>query len=122
MTAQAQLLALEASRLEALERNDVEAVLRLMWGDLVHVHATGKIDNIDAYNEGLRQLPRKTQRMTLQVKQLTDDVAILYGDVVNSVIRLGTTQPDIVPMTVTQVAVRRGGEWRFSLFHASRKS
>src|SRR4051812_7200818 len=44
-----EVLALEQARLDALNRNDLEAVAQLMSPDLVHVHATGAVEDLAQY-------------------------------------------------------------------------
>ena len=116
---EAELQALEAARLAALAANDVEAVGQLMADDLVHIHATGVVQNKSQYLAQLADLPRLTQRTTLTVRTY-GEVAVLTGQVVNTIKRAQHLPAESVSMTVTQVAYRQSGRWMFVSFHAAR--
>ncbi|MES2534280.1 MAG: nuclear transport factor 2 family protein [Pseudomonadota bacterium] len=110
---------LEQTRLEKLAANDFDAVGQLMSEDLVHVHGTGKVEDKTAFLASLRLLPRRTERRSLHVR-VFGDVAVLTGEVVNTLTRPGQTAPESIPMMVTQVVRREAGCWRFVSFHASK--
>lgn len=111
---------LEEARLAALEIHDVEAVGRLMADDLVHIHATGRVQSKPEFIEDLKTLPRRTKRLSLRVR-LYGDVAVLTGDIVNTLTRAGSSAPETIPMRITQVARKDdAGCWKFSSFHACR--
>lgn len=116
-----ELLALEHARLEALDQQDVAAVGALMDPELIHIHATGRVDDLDAFLAGLRSLPRKTRRISLTIR-IYGDTAVLTGEVVTAVFRSAQTAPEEISMMVTQVARRREGRWVFWSFHASKKA
>lgn len=65
---EAAIRALEQARLDALGRHDVDSIERLLAPDLVHVHATGLVENKAEFIAHLRALPRSTDRCTLQVR------------------------------------------------------
>ena len=114
------VLALEQARLDALDKGDLDAVRALMSERLVHIHATGVLEDRDQYIEGLRALPRKTRRESILVRMCGDGVAILTGVIVNTLTRPGESAPQDVRLVVTQVAQREDGVWRFVSFHACR--
>lgn len=116
---QEEVRALESARLSALAAHDVDAVAALMAEDLVHIHATGAVENKDRFIEHLRQQPRRTERRSLDIR-IYGDLAILTGEVVNILTRPGQTTPEEVPMVVTQVARKGASGWRFVSFHACR--
>ncbi|ABE36873.1 snoaL-like domain protein [Paraburkholderia xenovorans LB400] len=116
---EAAIRALEQARLDALGRHDVDSIERLLAPDLVHVHATGLVENKAEFIAHLRALPRSTDRCTLQVR-VFGDVAVLTGKVVNTVVYPGRSEPESIPMFVTQVARLCSGEWLFVSFHATR--
>lgn len=118
--AEAEVRHLEEKRLQALASHDVEAVGELLDDELVHVHATGRVETRDEFLEHLRVQPRLSERRSLQVRIYGDDVAVLTGEVVNTLIRPGKTLPESVAMFVTQVARKKEGLWRFVSFHACR--
>lgn len=120
MTApEAAVRALEQARLEALERHDVDAVESLLAADLVHVHATGQVENKQDFIAHLRALPRRTARRSLDIR-IFGETAVLTGEVVNTLVRPGRTEPESISMYVTQVAHKRGDDWLFVSFQATR--
>ena len=118
---EAEIQALEVTRLVALAENNVEAVGQLMADDLVHVHATGAVQNKAEYLAQLAELPRTTQRTSLSVRTY-GEVAVLTGQVVNTIKRAPHMPAESIPMAVTQVAHRQAGRWTFVSFHATRLS
>jgi len=116
-----EVLALEQARLDALNKSDLDAVKELMSERLVHIHATGAVEDRNQYIDGLRRLPRKTRRDDdICVRLCGNDVAILTGVIVNTLTRAGESVPEDVRLVVTQVAQRESGIWRFVSFHACR--
>lgn len=114
-----EVLALENARLAALAAHDVDAVANLMAEDLVHIHATGLVENKTLFIEHLRKQPRSTARRSLDIR-VYDDIAILTGEIVNTLTRPGKTEPEDVALAVTQVARKEADGWRFVSFHACR--
>lgn len=119
-TIENEIRALEAARIDALQRNDVPAVAALMDDDLVHIHATGLTENFEQFVAGLRALPRSPARHSLQVRVYGEDIAVLTGEISNTVLRPGKTEPETARVMVTQVARRRPDGWKFVSFHASK--
>ncbi len=119
-TAESEIRALEAARIDALQRNDVQAVAALMDDELIHIHATGLTENFEQFVAGLRAQPRSSVRHSLRVRVYGDDVAVLTGEVANTLLRPGRKEPETVRVMVTQVAARRPAGWKFVSFHASR--
>ncbi|CAN5758246.1 hypothetical protein BH09PSE5_BH09PSE5_05690 [soil metagenome] len=117
--AEQQVRSLEQARIDALSRHDVETVSALMAEELVHIHVTGKVENKRDFIEHLRAQPRKTERLSLDVR-VYGDTAVMTGDVANTLTRPGQTTPEVVTMRVTQVAHRSAGSWKFVSFHACR--
>jgi ketosteroid isomerase-like protein len=115
-----EVVALEKARLDALDRNDIDAIAQMMSEDLVHVHATGMVENRAQYLDGLRALPRRTKRENLHIILCGDQAAVLTGNVVNSLTRPGQTTLEQTRLIVTLVARREEGIWRFVSFHACR--
>ena len=115
-----EVLALEQSRLDALNRHDIDSVGRLMSADLVHVHATGVVEDLAQYLAGLRALPRQSQREDLRVRPCGDQAAVVTGHVVNTLTRPGQATPEQSRLMVTLVARREVDAWRYVSFHACR--
>ncbi|MGD9944489.1 MAG: SgcJ/EcaC family oxidoreductase [Burkholderiaceae bacterium] len=120
-TIENEIRALEAARVDALQRNDVQAVAALMDEDLIHIHATGRTENYEQFVAGLQSLPRSPTRESLHVRVYGNDVAVLTGEIINTVFRPGKPEPEIIRAMVTQVARRRPDGWKFVSFHASKK-
>ena len=117
----AEIKSLEARRIQALLANDADKLSALIADDLVHVHATGKVENKPEYMEGVRTRLEflKIERVDLKVRAV-GDVAILTGPL-NQEVRLRTTGNVLNLMAVaTQVWVKRAGGWVQSSFQATR--
>ena len=115
-----EIQALEAARLAALNDNDLDSVGRLMSADLVHVHATGLVEDRAEYLAGLRKLPRRSRREDLHVRACGEQAAVVTGHVVNTLTRPGEAAPEQSRLMVTLVARREDGAWRYVSFHACR--
>jgi hypothetical protein len=120
---EAQLLALEAQRGEALVQRDRALMEKLFADDLLHVHTTGAVMNkaeiIDYAMNTLQFL--SVTRQNLSLRFYGDDVAIMNGGMANSMCRID--QPDKIvnaEALVTQVWVRKGDSWQQVSFHACR--
>ena len=53
-------------------------------------------------------------------KQMLQDIAVLTGEISNTGLRPGKTEPETARVMVTQVARRRPDGWKFVSFHASK--
>lgn len=116
---EAEVRALEERRLAALEANDVDAVGQLMSEDLVHIHATGAVQDKAAYLAQLAQLPRTTRRESLALR-VYGKTAVLTGNVETTLKRAPNLPAESHSMVVTQVATKQAEQWLFVSFHATR--
>lgn len=114
------ILALEKRRCQALSDADI-AALDGMFGDaLVHIHATGLVQNKREFLEGLAQKQPfiRVERGPLNIRVL-GDVAIMDGPMTNTVRRADQPEPVTVQAYATQVLAREGQEWRYVAFQAT---
>jgi hypothetical protein len=109
------LLDLERRRIAAINGADGDGLRELLTDDYVHVHATGRVDDRDAYIDLVVERPRVSERGEITIHQY-DDSAVMIGDQIN------TVNSDKTVIVVSQVAVRRGADWRFAMVHVVRKA
>jgi hypothetical protein len=115
--AEAELLKLDQERCKAITESNWTRYSELMADDLVHIHATGRIENKTQVLEGMRASPRATYRGGEITVRVYGDTAVMVGSQFNKV---GTQQP--TESAVTQVWVRRAGKWQQVSFQATRKA
>ena len=111
----------ESERMRALVKADWEALAELLAEDLVHIHATGLIDNKRDYLVGARTKLDylKVERKSLKVRSL-GEVAIGTG-VLDQTLRIKGPDTLVELQTATtQVWVRQEGRWRQASFQATR--
>lgn len=109
------LLELENKRCLAIGSVDTEALKRILSPDYLHVHATGKIDDLAGHLEAIRLRPRTPERRNVRVR-IYGDAAVLIGEQINRT-------PDQTSIgIVQQVAIKQGGHWRFVSTQVTRKS
>lgn len=113
----AELLKLDQERCKAITDSNWTRYSELMADDLVHIHATGRIENKTQVLEGMKKSPRATYRGGEITVRVYGDTAVMVGSQFNKV---GTQQP--TESAVTQVWVRRAGNWKQVSFQASRKA
>lgn len=106
---------LERRRCAAISAADADALRALLTDDYAHVHATGRVDDLDTYIEVVVERPRTTERGDFSIRQY-GDAAVLIGDQYN------TINGEKSAVVVSQVAVREDGGWRFAMIHVVRKT
>jgi ketosteroid isomerase-like protein len=111
----------EAMRGRALVSRDWVALAALLSEDLVHIHATGLIDDKTAYLEGV-----KTKLDFLKVERVSLDARV-HGDwaiatgVLNQAVRIKGPETEVeFKAATTQVWIRSNGRWMLSTFQATR--
>lgn len=114
---EAELLKLDQERCKAITDSNWTRYSELMADDLVHIHATGRVENKAQVLEGMKNSPRATYRGGEITVRVYGDTAVMVGSQFNKV---GTQQP--TESAVTQVWVRRAGNWKQVSFQASRKA
>lgn len=105
---------LERRRCAAIAAADGDALRALLTPDYVHVHMTGKIDDIDGHIEAIVSRPRAAERGPLTIR-LHGDAAVIVGDQTNIV---GDQRSTAVAQ---QLAVRQDGRWRFAAMQLTPK-
>ncbi len=116
------VLAREAKRREALISRDVAALENLFTDDLVHVHASGQVDNksrlIDQVRDGVFRFI-DIARGPLQVR-LYDRVAVMTGTMTNTLQGKDNTPNVVSQLHVTQVWILTPDGWKQSSFQSTR--
>jgi ketosteroid isomerase-like protein len=118
--AKAEIVRLESERCRALMVPDIEALAALVDDDLVHIHASGRIDTKAEYLTGVekRFAFRDVARQDLVVR-VYGDMAIATGGLTQTVDIIGTPETRRMKAVVTQVWRRRDGTWRQVSFQAT---
>jgi hypothetical protein len=109
----ADLLAIEEQRCQAERDGDMTTLERLLDDSLVYIHTTGLVDSkksLIASRDKMKFL--KMARRDLKV-QVSGDLAVITGGLSVEVRVTGVADLVAMDMLVTQVLVRRGGQWRF---------
>ena len=114
------ILALEKERGEALVAGDITRLSDMVSDDLVHVHASGRVEDKAAYLEGLRSrfrfLSVRRPRLDLRV---FGDTAIMTGPLEQLLTIVATGQELAMNAYATQVWVRRDQGWQVASFQAT---
>ena len=114
-SAEAQVLAAEKARTEALLHRDLAALDKLWADDLTYVHASGRVDTKVSFMEAVRS--DELHYIAWEPKELhvrvLGDAAVLNGEYHVRVINR-RMQPDPLDMNVfiLSVYVRRDGRWQ----------
>jgi ketosteroid isomerase-like protein len=118
----AAVLAREAQRREALVSRDIAALENLFTDDLVHVHASGQIDDkprlIRQVRDGVFRFV-DIARGPLHVR-LYDRVAVMTGTMTNTLQGKDTSSNVVSQLHVTQVWILTPDGWKQSSFQSTR--
>jgi ketosteroid isomerase-like protein len=111
---------LERERCRELMARDVGAVAALVDDDLVHIHASGRVDTKAEYLRGVEErfVFRNVARQDLVVR-VYGDIAVATGGLTQTVEVVGTPEKRQMRAVVTQVWRRRDGAWRQVSFQAT---
>jgi hypothetical protein len=112
-----ELLKLDQERCKAITESNWTRYSELMADDLLHIHATGRIENKEQVLAGMKASPRTTYRGGEIKVRVYGDSAVMTGSQFNKV---GSQAP--TESAVTQVWVRRTGKWQQVSFQATRKA
>lgn len=119
-TIEQQILRLENERCRALVQRDVQALAGLMDDRLVHVHATGKVDDKAQYLEMVAQhidfLSVERADMSVRVH---GDTAIASGRLEQAIVLRQSGEQRLMKAYATQVWIRGEDGWRQCAFHAT---
>lgn len=111
---------LENARCHALVEGDLSALGNLVDDQLVHIHATGQVDDKAAYlrlvEGAIRFLRVERQEMQVQVHA---DVAVATGRLMQSIEFRATGERREMDVITTQVWLRRDDIWRQISFQAT---
>lgn len=114
------IIQLENARCHALMNGDVVALGELVDDQLVHIHATGQVDDKPAYlrlvESGIRFLRVERQDFKVQVHS---DVAVATGRLQQSIEFRATGEQREMDVITTQVWLRRDNTWRQISFQAT---
>lgn len=116
----AEIIRLEGERCRALMARDFKALATLVDDDLVHIHASGRVDTKSDYLRGVEErfvfLDAARQDLTVRVY---GDIAVATGGLTQIVEIVGTPEKPHMKAVVTQVWRRRDGAWRQVSFQAT---
>ncbi|RIX49575.1 MAG: nuclear transport factor 2 family protein [Rhodocyclales bacterium GT-UBC] len=121
-TIEQHLLVQEALRARCLIENDFSGLEALLSAQLIHVHASGRLDDRAGYLRFVRDVAQVLElgRGPLALRHLGDGVVLMCGRQTNR--SRGRVKGDEV-CTVSQVSqlwVAEGdGLWRLAVFHAT---
>jgi len=114
---------LEERRCRVLVARDYAVLADLVADDLVHIHATGMVDDKASYLAGVEQRLDflKVERKDLTVRRY-GDVAVATGSLHQTILVRATKQEHEMKIVTTQVWVLQDGNWRLSSFQATNLS
>ena len=114
------IIELEEARCRALVANDLGLLSNLVDEQLVHIHATGKVDNKTRYLALVETAIRflMVERKDLQVR-VEGEVAIATGRLLQNIEFRSTGERREMDVMTTQVWLRRGDIWRQIAFQAT---
>ena len=114
------ILALEKERAEALVAGNISRMSEMVSDDLVHIHASGRVEDKAAYLEGLRSRFRflRVHRPRLDVR-VFGDTAVVTGPLELLLTILATGQEHAMNAYATHVWVRRDQRWQLASFQAT---
>ncbi|UUC52713.1 nuclear transport factor 2 family protein [Pseudomonas citronellolis] len=115
-----EILRLESERCRALVQRDLQTLAALMDDALVHVHATGKVDDKEQYLEMVaRHIDfLSVERSDMRVRVL-GDTAIASGRLEQAIVLRESGEERLMKAYATQVWLRGEGGWRQCAFQAT---
>jgi len=115
-----EILRLERERCRALVARDLQALAGLMDDRLVHVHATGKVDDKAQYLEMVAQHIDflSVERADMNVR-VHGDTAIASGRLEQAIVLRESGEQRLMKAYATQVWIRSEGAWRQCAFQAT---
>lgn len=115
------IIDLENARCRALVDGDIGALEELVDDQLVHIHATGQVDDKSAYLRLVETAIRflRVERQQDFHVQVHSDIAVATGRLVQSIEFRATAERREMDVITTQVWLRRGNTWRQISFQAT---
>ncbi|WP_324709309.1 nuclear transport factor 2 family protein [Pseudomonas citronellolis] len=117
---QQEILRLESERCRALVQRDLQTLAALMDDALVHVHATGKVDDKAQYLEMVaRHIDfLSVERSDMRVR-VFGDTAIASGRLEQAIVLRESGEERLMKAYTTQVWLRGEDGWRQCAFQAT---
>jgi ketosteroid isomerase-like protein len=114
------IIELENARCRALVEGDLGALGELVDEQLVHIHATGQVDDKHGYLRMVETAIRflKVERQDLQVRVYAD-VAVATGRLLQNIEFRVTGEHREMNAIATQIWLRRDSTWRQISFQAT---
>jgi ketosteroid isomerase-like protein len=112
--------AAELARFEAAQKNDLEALGKLLADDLTYTHSTGRLETKAAFLESLKSGKlqfKKIEPADLQVRVYGTTV-VINGTAKMSVVNDG--QAKDIALRFTDVWVNRAGHWQMVAWQSSK--
>jgi hypothetical protein len=113
------VLEAEEARCKATREGDLQALKRILHEDYAHVTGGASVMNRQQYLDWVSATPRRHERHGLRVMRYGDTAVIIGGLTYHLSDAGGGTR--VIEATVTQVAVRQNGAWRFVAFQITPK-
>jgi hypothetical protein len=119
--AEKDVLGQERLRISALLSGDAGALSHLLSDDLVHIHATGVVDDKPTFLHNIANVYKfeALERGDIDVHMM-GEMILLSGFAKQSVVVLQTGQRHLVEAMVSQLWRFENGEWRQCFFQSSR--
>jgi ketosteroid isomerase-like protein len=102
----------ESRRCAAISSGDFEALTAMLSEDYLHTHGDGRTGDKVDYIEGVRKAPRVPIRDNLVVR-LFGDVAVLTGDLLNTIHLPDRGEPLVIEASATFVLRETNSGWLF---------
>lgn len=117
---QQEILRLENERCRALVQRDLQTLAALMDDALVHVHATGKVDDKEQYLEMVAKHIDflSVERSDMRVR-VFGDTAIASGRLEQAIVLRESGEERLMKAYATQVWLRGEDGWRQCAFQAT---
>ncbi|HEY8548716.1 MAG TPA: nuclear transport factor 2 family protein [Vicinamibacterales bacterium] len=112
--------ALELKRLEAMTKNDLEALGSLLADDLIYAHSNGARDGKAAYLESLRSGKTRYKVISPELTnvRLFGDIAVIDGRAKMIVETDG--KPQDMTLSYLDVWAKRAGKWQMIAWQSAR--
>jgi hypothetical protein len=119
--AEKDVLGQERLRMSALLSGDAGALSHLLSDDLVHIHATGVVDDKSTFLHNITNAYKfeTLERGSIDVHMM-GEMILLTGFVKQSVVVLQTGQRHLVEAMVSQLWRLENGAWQQCFFQSSR--
>ena len=115
------VLGQERLRMAALLSGDAGALAHLLSDDLIHIHATGAVDDKPTFLHNIANVYKfeALERGDISIHKL-GEMILLSGLVKQVVVVLQTGQRHVVEAIVSQLWRHENGAWRQCFFQSSR--